>query len=195
LGNDVFAAYAKHNGAPQMLASVRRISLGRAVAAIAAVSGLTSRDNALWLTRELRRVEGPAPNDGNIEEDLSDTVQQARESHDLVLVEGSGTRTVYWLGEKVDVNFTWFPKCWEFLRALAEQAQHGGCLDFSMLGLTNARSLVQRKANLKRCGFPEEILEYIVPDGHGVYRLKIHSNQVKVVDLGVDDWGMDSTRD
>ena len=122
---------------------------------------------------------------------MSENVQKARAEKDLVLVTGGSVRTFYWIGDCIEVDWKRFRASWEFLWALAEQTMKGERLDYSMLGLPTERTLVSRKANLKRwCGLPEDFLEHIVDDGPGAYRLDLLRNQVVVINLGIDDWGM-----
>jgi hypothetical protein len=126
-----------------------------------------------------RRLHRPGSSGG-----AEERVKRATRTHPLVLVQGDGSRRLYWQQQwRRETNWAGKTAIWDMLWALAGAAQRGQSVASDELTRSSPDAFVDRRSRLRKF-LPQDLDAMIVRvPGESAYRLEIDPRQVKLIQL------------
>lgn len=199
LGSSIRIAIRRHGTAVEMWRHVRGGSLQKAVIEIGKAIGVLTEDDKDWLLREAgepsgnpdaAQAEAICRDDRAIQRELrrTDLSEKNEDAQSEAIVQGGlvverSTRSVYWDGELIEVD--WLPKyreAWEFLILACEHAQRNEAIDRLSFGEKSRKNIVtQKKSRLSEVpGFPIEIIDYFQNAGARTQKFAIPQDKLHI---------------
>lgn len=169
---DFATAYAEH-GTVGIWMKLRGVSPERALIEVAKKIGFISDETQDFLLRGA----------GEISDDPDTAIAKAVADGALVLV--ARPRTVYWQGEKIEVDWDAHGALWTYFFELCRSAKTTCPFDRLVFGETfHEDYLVKQKSRLStfEC-FPLSLIDLIKPAGRGTQRLDIPPAKIRIFEV------------
>ena len=191
LGGDAKACFREYKGAVGMWMALHPMSQPRAIIQLAHRTDQLSETDYRWLDSEISKVDPmlpeprrAMPRPRNAEEDIDEKISRAKDSHDLVLVEGNGFYRMYWKGNRVDQQWGQHGMSWELIWQLAEKAKLGGQVSWDQFTNSEDRKTVtSRRSRLKPLLPPELDGQIASGTAPGTYKLIVARRQIALIEL------------
>lgn len=150
LGRTLPEAVTEHGNAIRMWMRLHNVSYQRAVIEVGEAVGFLTANDVDWLLRE----------GGELSRHPEVAQAEAIDRLDLVIERIS--RSAYWNGELIDVDWYHYGEAWEFLVLACEHTKRNEDIDRSSFGRDSDEDVVTKKKHrLKKTpGFPAELIAY-----------------------------------